>query len=97
MDLGYLTLEIEYNTKTSEFKLGGNIKSEQHAEIISNFLRTQIGAGRDDRQPVQKEVYNITLCVGLDDSFDVIYNTGNKGLRDGILLDVLRRLDRVEE
>ena len=64
-----------------------------HAEVISDFLRTQIGAGRSYSKINDKDVYKIRLELHLEnDSFNVSSDTGHKGLRDGILGYILSKL-----
>lgn len=89
-----LIMAITYPLKEPDkFKIEGNIKPERHVDIIADFLRDQAGVGVDNTPPVKADVYNITLRLDLtDDSFQVRSNTGNLGLRDGILLDILQRL-----
>lgn len=41
-----LSLELWYNVNTSMFGVNSNIKPEARAEIVSNFLRGQIGTRR---------------------------------------------------
>ena len=84
-------LSIHYNPKTSEFELGGNIKEELSYEFIGDFLRTQIGAGEDNSPPNIRDSYDITIKCDLnEDVFSCSSNTGNKSLREGILMDILK-------
>lgn len=79
--------------KPEEFKIETDIKDELVAELIGEFLREQIGAGKDLSPPDRREIY--TIHLQLDLSGDVWYckhDCGNLGLRDGILMDVMRRL-----
>lgn len=78
---------------TDKFEITGNLNSIGKREVISNFLRCQIGAGVDDSKPKKRDKYTINLKW--DPSEDKFYysdDTGNKGLRDGILMSVLERL-----
>lgn len=79
--------------KPEGFKIETDIKDEFVAELIGEFLREQIGAGRDSSSPDRREIY--TIHLQLDLSEDVWYckhDCGNLGFRDGILMDVMGRL-----
>ena len=79
-------LNIEFDLGNNKFRISGNIKPEMYKEVVSNFLRGQIGAGEDAREANKKDIYNIKINVDLsEDRFEVSDNCGNKSLRDGIL------------
>jgi hypothetical protein len=62
-------------------------------EIVGEFLRGQMGRGKDETPPNEQEVYTIKLTVDLSfDIFKASSDCGNKGLRDGILMYFLRAL-----
>jgi hypothetical protein len=80
-------------SEREQFKIDTNVKDDKIADVISEFLRSQIGAGRDENEPHVREVYRIRLELDLaDDSFTTYSDTGNKGLRDGILMEVVQKL-----
>ena len=89
----YLTLGLEYNIKTDKFKVSGDVNEGGQREIVETFLRYQIGAGVDDSEPNRQEVYNFLIkWYSIDDRITIKDDTGNKGLRDGILIGFLRTL-----
>lgn len=76
-----------------KYTIEGNIKKERLEDVLSEFIMAQIGGGADDSPAEEHEVYKIHIQLDLsDDSFTTRHNCGNKGLRDGILMDVLKRL-----
>lgn len=80
-----LKLELTYNLKDDEFKVETNMKDP--IKHVTEWLRTQIGAGADQTERNDKEVYSIKLEIDLsDDTYTVSHDCGNKGLRDGILM-----------
>ncbi len=88
-----LTLRINYDTKTDTFKFDGDIKDERRADLIMEFISTQIGAGEDHSPMAERPEYTITLRWHPDDdSFGVSHNCGNCGLREGLLMEAARRL-----
>lgn len=91
---GFLVVEITYNEKSGKFKLGGDVKKEKITELVECFLSTQMGQGEDlsePKEPDKKGNYYIQLeWHPEDDSFTVSDTCGNKGLRDGILLHMLK-------
>jgi hypothetical protein len=79
------------------FEIESDIKPELRSEVISDFLRAQIGTGEDPRPTVDRKVYTILIQLDLqDDSFHFKSDTGNRGLTAGILMDVLNRLPENE-
>lgn len=87
-----LYLELWYNIKTGMFGIDTNIKPEAYDEIISTYLSTQMGKGRDERNPHIRDVYNLKIDVDLsEDIFNASDDCGNKGLRDGILMQFLKK------
>jgi len=91
----YLMLGITYNVVSGEFKIEGDIKPECYIDIIDSFLSTQVGAGEDTRKAKEQDVYHVAIkWYPSDDRFVACSDTGNKGIRDGILLDVAKRLIR---
>src|SRR5687767_11064033 len=97
----FATLSIEFRLpkgQHSQFTISGDIKPEAYEEIISSFLQTQIGSGVDKREAIERDAYHITLrWYPEDDRIEAISDTGNLGLRDGILIFVLSKLPDYQE
>lgn len=73
-----------------------DLKKEGLEEVLSEFVRSQIGEGKDGSEPNERDVYSIKVSLDLSgDSFSVESDTGNKGLTLGIVMDVLKRLDSI--
>lgn len=88
----YLTIDIIYPLE-GKFELKGDVNREGQIEIIDGFLRNQIGKGEDKKQSNKQDIYHISLkWFPRDDTIQVSDDTGNKGLRDGILMDVLNKI-----
>ena len=80
-----------------DFKIETDVKDELVAELISEFLRCQIGAGEDLSPSNRLDVYTINLQLDLsEDVWYCKHDCGNLSLRDGILLDVLKRIDTLK-
>lgn len=93
-DVAELKMVIKYDFKQANYKISGDIKEEKYKDVLEAFLHMQIGAGEDKSPVRRKNVY--TIVIGwqpADDTFTCEYDTGNKSLRDGLLIDVLNRLD----
>ena len=91
----YLTLNIKYYINSDQFEVGGNVNRKGREELVSTFLRGQIGAGKDDSKPNEKDTYNTQLkWYPENDRIEVRSDTGNKGLRDGILVHYLKNLNK---
>lgn len=97
-DHNRLTIKITFPINEPEkFKIESDIKQEHWGEIISEFIRSQMGTGKDNTPAEERDVYNITIQIDLsDDTFYCKHDCGNKGLREGILMDILGRLSDAE-
>ena len=77
------------------FKIETNAKPELVGSLIGDFLHTQHSQDADDRDDTEREIYHIDLSVDLaDDTWRIEYDTGNKGLRNGILMHVFQVIER---
>lgn len=92
-----LQIRIDY-FKDGKYNIGGNVKEAEVPELIDTFLRGQIGKGADNSKPNKRDKYTILIKVDLNyEKFTVKDNIGNKGLRDGILMNVsTRERERLE-
>jgi hypothetical protein len=82
-----LWLDITYNIDDNTFSAKTNIQEDKINDIVETFLYTQIGKGKDNREPIDRPVYHITIKLDLSfDTFSVSDDCGNCGLRDGILM-----------
>jgi hypothetical protein len=89
-------IEIRFNVKEPEKTvIYTNARKDNDAveEILSTWVRSQIGQGGDLSERVEREVYTVKIGLILeDDSFCSEADTGNKGLTCGIVMDVLQNL-----
>ncbi|MGD9275819.1 MAG: hypothetical protein PVJ67_01455 [Candidatus Pacearchaeota archaeon] len=89
-----LTLDIKYHLKEDEFEINSNIREGGRKDLVETFLRSQIGKGKDKRKANERDVYSIRLeWYPQNDDIIVSSDTGNKGLREGILMHYLETLD----
>ena len=95
MGLGYLTMNVYYDIGTDEFEITGEADRRKQYMIIKEFLNSQNGDWDDNCKVNEKANYNIQLKWRQEEKiFECSSDTGDKGLRDGILTDVLSRLRR---
>ena len=90
-----LVLDLDYTvgTDTVVFRPETNIKPEARAEVLSNFIHTQIGAGQDLREAVPLYTYHIRVELDLSsDSYTWSHDCGNSSLALGVLMAVLQKL-----
>jgi len=88
-----LFLNIRYDVAKDTFEIESNIKPELRGDVLADFIHSQVGSGPDPSPSETHDQYIIKLGLALvDDTFYVSHNCGNKGLRDGILMRVLRDL-----
>ena len=77
---------LKYNVKTNKFETDTNCNKDGLAEILENFLRSEIGKGKDERKRNILDEYTITLNLDLSsDTFHITDNCGNDSLRCGIV------------
>ena len=64
-----------------------NIKPREIDNILTEYIRTQRGKGRDKSKPIKRAVYHIGIEIDLsDDTFYTKSDTGNKSLTTGIIV-----------
>jgi hypothetical protein len=60
--------------------------------LLVTFIQGQVGQGADSRKAKELDVYHINIKIDLSqDIFHVRDDTGNKGLRDGIIMHTIGR------
>ena len=92
MERKYATMEITYDVEKDKFDVKGDLNPDGQTEVLESFLRLQIGEGKDPNPMVEREQYHIKLQWFPDiDEIRSEYDTGNKGLRDGLLMELFRR------
>jgi hypothetical protein len=88
-----IDITYDLNADKATFGPNTNAKTEAIPEIITAYLRDQMGQGEDLSPPNHQSLYHIKLGLDLtDDSFRVEHDCGNEGLSTGILLLVLKGL-----
>lgn len=89
-----LFIQVKYPIDNpANFEIDSDIKKEKRVDILSEFIRTQLGQGADASDAEEHDVYTIRLVLDLrDDTFTCQHNCGNMGLVTGILMDVLKRM-----
>jgi hypothetical protein len=82
-----LNIELKYDVTKNTLNIWSNIKRDRVEDILTTFIRTQIGKGEDKREANKLEEYRILIELDLSyDIFNITDNCGNKGLRDGIII-----------
>ena len=86
-------LEFKYDAKTDEISITDtNLKRDKIDEVLGEYLRAQMGQGRDSRQPNRQETYGIKIGLDLDgDVFHTESDTGNAGLTTGLVMHLLKK------
>ena len=88
-----IVIEMSFDMKRETVQIKTNAKHEVVEQLLYDYLHTQIGSGRDDSTPEDHDIYKITIGVELaDDSWGSTHNCGNKGLREGIIMQVINLL-----
>ena len=97
MDGPDIIVKIEYPVKNPEkTRITTNAEKEALEEILEKWLECQIGQGKDDSKPVERDTYSVIICLWLDgDQFGTKSDTGNKSLTCGIVSDVLGKLSLI--
>lgn len=90
-------IEFDYDARNDVITWGSgtNVKKEALSGVLEGYIRTQIGAGEDLSEPIDRDVYHIRMDLDLsDDSFRVSHNCGNEALCLGITLQALRETEK---
>jgi hypothetical protein len=81
-----LYIHITYDIKKDKPSVKTNVRKDSVDDLLMEVLRGQIGTGVDPRKAEEREVYHVKVRINLEsDSFSVSDDTGNFGLRDGII------------
>ncbi len=85
-------IRITYDLKKDKSFISTNIRPERVDDTLVAFLSTQAGQGEDKRKAKIRNIYKINLEIDLsDDTFRISDNTGNRGLREGIIMRTVGR------
>ena len=88
-----LFIAIDYDVIGNETCYSSNIKKERVKDILLDYIRFQIGAGKDKTPREEHDLYEITIYLDVAmDIFSTKSNCGNKGLRDGIIMYLIQEL-----
>lgn len=86
-----LTLNIEYDLKRDSYSSSGDLNENGKREVVETFLRGQMGKGKDETPHNERDKYHIQLrWFPDDDRIEATSDTGNKSLRDGLLVGFLK-------
>jgi hypothetical protein len=86
-----IVLEVEFVVAGEIVTISTNAKFEKVEDLLEDYLHSIVGTGKDPSPMNELDVYKITLGLQLDgDVWGTSHNCGNKGLREGILMRVLR-------
>lgn len=89
-----LMIGLEYDLRKRTARIDTNVKRDKVAELLGEYLLSCVGQGKDDAPPTKKNVYCIKLGLVLsEDQWLVEHDCGNKGLREGILMDIVSLLN----
>lgn len=86
-----ITIEMTFNMKDETAIIRTNAKHEKVQELLEDYLHSIVGAGKDTTPPETRDVYKIVIGVELaeGDVWGSNHDCGNKGLRDGIIMQIL--------
>jgi len=88
-------IKMRYIVDKDDYTWETDLKDEKIFDVITDFLRTQMGLGKDTQTPNEFPVYEVEINLDLsDDSFRVKSNTGNNSLMTGIVAHFLDKKDR---
>lgn len=88
-----IVIEMEFDMKGDRVQIRTNAKHDKVVDLLEDYLHACVGTGKDPAPPEEHDIYKITLGVELgEDSWGSAHNCGNKGLREGIIMRVLKML-----
>ena len=88
-------VKIKYDAKKEKVSIGEtNIKKERLEDFLLEWLRGQMGQGKDERKVIIRDSYDVIIGCDLScDQFYVKSDTGNDGLTCGIVMEAVRNLE----
>lgn len=85
-----LYLKLRYNLEADSFETETNIAPDKIEDVVAEFLRSQMGLGKDNCEPAPGPLYEIKIELDLsDDTFKVSSNTNSSSLTTGIIAHYL--------
>jgi len=92
-----IVIVINFNMKESKkISIKTNAKEEAVEGILENWIRSQLGAGKDTNKIKEREEYEIVIKLDLDgDVFHTSSDTGNKSLTCGLVMHVFSNLKKI--
>jgi len=88
-----IVVELEFDMKADKVQIRTNAKHDKVVDLLEDYLHSCVGTGKDPAPAEEREVYTINLGVELsEDIWGSSHNCGNKGLREGIVMRVLKML-----
>lgn len=92
-----IVLDITYNiAEPVKSIIRTNAKPEMVEELIVEWLRDQMGRGKDDTPINEKSEYKIKIGLDLtNDNFYTENDTGNKSLTCGLIISLFKCLGRL--
>lgn len=89
-----LKLDVLYNVVLRDFKITSDVQQGLWSEVLFEFLQFYKGP-TDTHKANDAYAYNISITFDMaDDSFEIISDTGNKGLTAGLIFTIVTQLDR---
>jgi hypothetical protein len=86
-----IVLEIDFVVKGELVTIATNAKFDKVEDLLEDYLMSIVGTGKDPTPMNELDAYKITLGLQLDDNtWGTSHDCGNKGLREGILMRVMR-------
>lgn len=94
-----VTVKVTYDLNDlARCKIETDAKREALEEILSAWVQSQLGQGKDERVPADREVYTIIISLDLNgDVFSTTADTANDSLTLGIIASaILPNLDDIK-
>lgn len=88
-----VTTKLRYTVDTDKFEIQSDLKEDRISEVLSDYLRSQMGTGSNGNQTRNElPVYEIVLTLNLlEDTYTVTSNTGNTSLTIGLIAHFLSK------
>jgi len=91
--MGEFFIAIDYDVIGNKTCYHSNIKKKRLKDVLLDYIRLQMGKGSDETPREEHDLYEITIYLDLAmDRFSSQSNCGNKGLRDGIIMYLIKGL-----
>ena len=91
-------ISLFYDVTNNNFKIKTNLKENKINEVLAECYRTTLYRESDEREPIMRNIYNISISLDLsNDSFKISSDTGNNILSYELIRESIDKWELLPE